>query len=93
MKYKVGDRVRLVIERIFSPPYGSVGTVMAVDTDGMPYGVSWDGWTEGHDLTGDLDMDDESGLWHVGDDLELISKEDETIGDIVVDFDGLADLI
>lgn len=45
-KFKVGDRVRLVV-RDDALPVGSVGTVLEDDST-APY-VSWDGYTDGHD--------------------------------------------
>lgn len=68
-KIKVGDRVRYIVEDDvsekeleFFPPKGTIGIVIRIEDDAVPYLIRWpDGTTKG------------DGFWYVGrEDIELV---------------------
>lgn len=99
MKFKVGDRVRALIE-VGNEPLavkGAVGTIVTIDNDNRPYGVEFDSDIKGHDLQGDCI--DGHGWWLRTDEIELVedekvfTKKDIKNGDVVLRRNGDVEIV
>lgn len=77
-EFKLGDRVRLVVDNWNNGLKGEVGTIVDVkrETHEGGLGIEFDNFTEGHSCNGSTKTKENSGWYYKSEDIYLISPND-----------------